>query len=105
MRKERAADSPEAAVPLLLVKGKEDKELLESIIPAVEDEKAALSITAVELHHSGKSYHFRFDFNLTMVDVKMIKLLTERGPDPTVSCALHPETNVIIFTALRRASR
>ena len=84
--KEKAANSPEAAVPLFLVKGKEDKELLESIIPAVEEEKAALSTTGIDFRISGRSYHFSFDFNLTMVDGKMMKLLTGRGGAFCILC-------------------
>ncbi|XP_038073986.1 uncharacterized protein LOC119742038 [Patiria miniata] len=84
--KESAANSPEAAVPLFLVKGKEDRELLKSIIPPIEAEKTALSTTGIEINISGASYHFRFEFNLTMVDGKMVKLLTGRGGAYCILC-------------------
>ena len=84
--KEGTPNSPEAAIPLLLLKGKEDGELLESIIPGIEEEKAALSNDGIHVDVCEKRAHFKFDFNLTMVDGKMIKLLTGRGGAFCVLC-------------------
>ena len=86
MLKENASNSPEAAVPLFLIKGKEDRELLESVIPLIEEEKTALSTSGIEVSISGRTYHFLFEFSLTMVDGKMIKLLTGRGGAYCILC-------------------
>ena len=73
-------------MPLFLIKGKEDRQFLESVIPPIEAEKSDLSTRGLEIGVCGKTFHFLFEFNLTMVDGKMIKLLTGRGGAYCILC-------------------
>ena len=45
-----------------------------------------MSTNGIEVSVSGNTFHFLFEFNLTMVDGKMIKLLTGRGGAYCVLC-------------------
>ena len=48
--------------------------------------KTALSTSGIKINIYGRTYHFLFEFSMTMIDGKIIKLLTGRGGAYCVLC-------------------
>ena len=69
--------------------GKEDKELLEKIVPPVDEEITKLHSSGVIVEVSGKVFNFEVEFIRSMNDGKMQKLLLGRGG---AFCLLCPHT-------------
>ena len=68
--KEGAPSSPEAARPILLAVGKEDKDLLNKLIPPVDAEICSLQSKGVKVVVSDQEYSLGIEFFLSMNDGK-----------------------------------
>ena len=77
--KEGAPSSPEAAQPIFITMGKEDKKLLEQIVPPVHEEITRLHSSGAIVEVSGEVFNFEVEFIRSMNDGKMQKLLLGRG--------------------------
>ena len=91
---EPSPSSPDAARPLLLVIGKEDKDLLHKIVPPVDAEMKELQSSGVKLFDAEREFHLMLEFHRTMNDGKMQKLLLGRGGAFCVLCAYSDEEAV-----------
>ena len=85
--KEGAPSSPEAARPILLAVGKEDKDLLNMLIPPVDAEICSLQSKGVKVVVSDQEYSLGIEFFRSMNDGKMQKLLLGRGGAFCVFCS------------------
>ena len=71
--------------------GKEDKELLEKIVPPVDEEITKLHSSGVILEVSGEVFNFEVEFIRSMNNGKMQKLLLGRGGAFCLLCPLTQE--------------
>ena len=87
--KEGAPSSPKAARPILITLGKKGKELLEKIVPPVDEEISKLHSSGLMVEVSGEVFIFEVEFICSMNNGKMQKLLLGRGG---AFCILCPHT-------------
>eukprot|EP00731_Ephydatia_muelleri_P028943 Em0020g587a len=91
---EPSPSSPDAARPILLVLGKEDKDLLHKIVPPVDAEMKELQSSGVKLFDAEREFYLMLEFHRTMNDGKMQKLLLGRGGAFCILCAYSDEDAV-----------
>ena len=91
---EPSPSSPDAARPILLVLGKEDKDLLHKIVPPVDAEMKELQSSGVKLFDAAREFYLMLEFHRTMNDGKMQKLLLGRGGAFCILCAYSDEEAV-----------
>ena len=91
---ELSPSSPKAARPILMVLGKEDKDLLHKIVPPVDAEIKELQSSGVKFFDAEREFYLMLQFHQTMNDGKMQKLLLGRGGAFCILCAYSDEEAV-----------
>ena len=94
--REGALNSPDAARPILITVGKEDKESLSKVVPSVDKEIEELHKSGVIIEKEEKQYELKIQFHRSMNDGKMQKLLLGRGVKIRILCSFSDQDSVSV---------